>query len=829
MKYLFFLLLTLTGLTAAAQPCADEDTVRNNAVSLITATTARVNGTTSHFAATVLSIQLRYVRVGFTDTATASTSGTNPLRNLTGLQPSTTYRYYYNSVCGSGTLRQSGVYTFTTSTASVVYADERSTRFKGYVAADSGFKAPRVDTALYRAAGSAGGEIVFKTSDSKFYGYNGSRWQWLGVDSAGILPALNLKVDSVTVAGDSLFYWVNGTGYGYIMPGAVNIYNTDDTLTGNRIVEGGVNSLTFDNLDNFSVNSTGELLLHNYSSSTATTSALEAAAGYSSIAASRNSNHWSKIDVHPDTIIIRPYLGALKIDSLNNGVGTKALRWNPANGNVTVADTTASGSSISGLTTNYITKAASSSTIANSLLFDNGTNIGLGTASPTGFFHIAQPTPASVATTSVTATAAPFKIIGGNGGATSSSGSTVNAGNAGAISITGGNGGAITGTPTTGSGGAGSNITILAGDGGLGTTFGGAAGSVEVQGGTGGGGTAGGTAGYAALKGGNAGSTGGANGGNIYIVPGIGQGAGQSGSILLGLSPSNTVRGNVVIGTSSDDYTNKLQVTGNSLFTGTVAATTFTGAHNGTVGATTPTTGAFTSLTNTSQVLTSAATTGVGFDASSSTITTGSLMTLTNTGTSAASNTKKVLSIVSSGANATSSQTVTGQTISVTNTGTTNTNVGLSITASGASTNNALVLLGNVSATTSDFSGKDWIGYNAGSAKSYIGGAGVITTASGGYFGITSSATSPFGADIFLNRQSAGVFGVGTNSTNASGTIAAAKHQVATSVFWSSGTGSPEGVLTANIGSLYSRTDGGAGTSLYVKESGTGNTGWVAK
>ena len=29
--------------------------------------------------------------------------------------------------------------------------------------------------------------------------------------------------------------------------------------------------------------------------------------------------------------------------------------------------------------------------------------------------------------------------------------------------------------------------------------------------------------------------------------------------------------------------------------------------------------------------------------------------------------------------------------------------------------------------------------------------------------------------------------------------------------------------------SLYSRTDGGAGTSLYVKESGTGNTGWVAK
>lgn len=48
-----------------------------------------------------------------------------------------------------------------------------------------------------------------------------------------------------------------------------------------------------------------------------------------------------------------------------------------------------------------------------------------------------------------------------------------------------------------------------------------------------------------------------------------------------------------------------------------------------------------------------------------------------------------------------------------------------------------------------------------------------------------------------------------------------------TDVFWSAGSGSPEGVVTANIGSLYSRTDGGAGTSLYVKESGTGNTGWA--
>lgn len=42
-------------------------------------------------------------------------------------------------------------------------------------------------------------------------------------------------------------------------------------------------------------------------------------------------------------------------------------------------------------------------------------------------------------------------------------------------------------------------------------------------------------------------------------------------------------------------------------------------------------------------------------------------------------------------------------------------------------------------------------------------------------------------------------------------------------------TGTPEAQVTASIGSLALRTDGGAGTTLYVKESGTGNTGWAAK
>lgn len=42
------------------------------------------------------------------------------------------------------------------------------------------------------------------------------------------------------------------------------------------------------------------------------------------------------------------------------------------------------------------------------------------------------------------------------------------------------------------------------------------------------------------------------------------------------------------------------------------------------------------------------------------------------------------------------------------------------------------------------------------------------------------------------------------------------------------GTGSPESAVAAPVGSLFLRTDGGASTTLYVKESGSGSTGWKA-
>lgn len=45
---------------------------------------------------------------------------------------------------------------------------------------------------------------------------------------------------------------------------------------------------------------------------------------------------------------------------------------------------------------------------------------------------------------------------------------------------------------------------------------------------------------------------------------------------------------------------------------------------------------------------------------------------------------------------------------------------------------------------------------------------------------------------------------------------------------WYSGSGDPEGVVTATVGCLYSNIDDSATDTLFVKKSGIGDTGWIA-
>lgn len=367
-KRLLFLLLLVPAFSFA-QLCADEDTVRSNAASLITAYTARINGSVTHYSSpgNILSTQLRYVRVGQTDTATASASGTNPLRNLSGLQAATQYVYYYTSVCGSGTNRQLGTYTFTTLSASVVYATERSTVFP-YIKSDTGWVVPRQDTALFRQSSTTGGNIVFNPTDSVFYGYNKSRWVPLMNSTAGI----SNKVDSVTVSGDSLFYWINGTAYGYILPANSN----DWQLDGNSGTTAGTNFIgTTDDVNlMFKVNNIQSGLINKNSRNTSF--------GYQSLLA--NTTGTDNIAIGGNALIANEDgienigIGVYSLSSNESGGGNVAMGFTSLSANIVGSNNTAIGTNTLSASTGSANTAVGSTSLAGTT---GSSNTGIGSSS----------------------------------------------------------------------------------------------------------------------------------------------------------------------------------------------------------------------------------------------------------------------------------------------------------------------------------------------------------------------------------------------------------------------------------------------------------------
>lgn len=54
------------------------------------------------------------------------------------------------------------------------------------------------------------------------------------------------------------------------------------------------------------------------------------------------------------------------------------------------------------------------------------------------------------------------------------------------------------------------------------------------------------------------------------------------------------------------------------------------------------------------------------------------------------------------------------------------------------------------------------------------------------------------------------------------------ERRFASGTLMKSGFGTPEWVVSAPVGSIYLRADGGNGTCLYVKQSGSGSTGWIS-
>lgn len=86
-----------------------------------------------------------------------------------------------------------------------------------------------------------------------------------------------------------------------------------------------------------------------------------------------------------------------------------------------------------------------------------------------------------------------------------------------------------------------------------------------------------------------------------------------------------------------------------------------------------------------------------------------------------------------------------------------------------------------------------------------------------------------FKADGIIHPENDNTNSVGRLSNRIADGYFVELHPGAGNVRWLSGTGSPEGSITAVVGSLYTDTAGGVGSTLWVKESGSGNTGWVAK
>jgi hypothetical protein len=159
---------------------------------------------------------------------------------------------------------------------------------------------------------------------------------------------------------------------------------------------------------------------------------------------------------------------------------------------------------------------------------------------------------------------------------------------------------------------------------------------------------------------------------------------------------------------------------------------------------------------------------------------------------------------VGSATNATNATNVTGGTVSATTGDFTGT-----VTCTNGVIANNLSTGTNLYINNTSTGGRNWIIANQGSA----GTAGTLL-----FYDATAGLVRLYiETSGNINANSNPVIGVGYLGLSNTITI-------------SSGTGSPEGNVTAPKGSLYTNTTGASTiTVLYVKTSGSGNTGWTAK
>lgn len=144
---------------------------------------------------------------------------------------------------------------------------------------------------------------------------------------------------------------------------------------------------------------------------------------------------------------------------------------------------------------------------------------------------------------------------------------------------------------------------------------------------------------------------------------------------------------------------------------------------------------------------------------------------------------------------------------------------------------------GNAISTSTNNTGAGYLALNfttSGRFNSALGGMSGFDNLTGNYntyLGAESGYFDGNGALTFTNTSQVGFGSLATNSNavvlgNANVTRWQLGNNGPTIL---KGTGTPEGADQGNVGDIFFRTDGGAGTTMYWKETGSGNTGWASK
>jgi hypothetical protein len=257
---------------------------------------------------------------------------------------------------------------------------------------DSTFTLPSGTTPSLRTGGGTGpGALFYSTTDSSVYQYTGSQWSRLrGTDTAHVISAYVRNTTGSILTPGQVVYINGSTG---TTPTVALAYNKQDSTSamtfgfvrGNIAVNGFGYITTFGPLEGVNTNAytEGEVIYLDSIPGQFTHDKPQApyhmvTLGYIIKKSGGNGTIYAKIqngyeleELH-NVRITAPVLNKSVIiyDSV------RAL-W---------VDTTVSAAGL-GLggsgTTNYLSKWTSSSALGNSLVFDNGTNVGIGTATPT--------------------------------------------------------------------------------------------------------------------------------------------------------------------------------------------------------------------------------------------------------------------------------------------------------------------------------------------------------------------------------------------------------------------------------------------------------------